>query len=186
MNKIKVIDNNRIFDNLMGFIEYLQFVKAHFKDNDSLSILELGSFIGKSTSLIAEHFSKSDITAIDTWVNDFDNNDPICAFDFNVAENMFDKNTKFNYNIAKVKLSSVEAVTLFKDNTLDVVYIDANHNYKSCLEDLELWIPKIKKSGILSGHDYVSSGYSGVTQALEKLQIVPDKIFIDSSWVKVL
>jgi hypothetical protein len=37
---------------------------------------------------------------------------------------------------------------------LDFVYIDANHNYEYVKEDLEAWYPKLKKGGILSGHDY--------------------------------
>jgi predicted O-methyltransferase YrrM len=41
--------------------------------------------------------------------------------------------------------------------TLDFVYIDANHDYDSVMVDICLWYPKIRKGGILAGHDYQRS-----------------------------
>jgi hypothetical protein len=37
---------------------------------------------------------------------------------------------------------------------LDFCFIDENHSYKSVREDVLMWLPKIKKGGILAGHDY--------------------------------
>ncbi|MBT5491708.1 class I SAM-dependent methyltransferase, partial [bacterium] len=39
--------------------------------------------------------------------------------------------------------------------TLDFIYIDANHTYESAKEDIQLWYPKIKVGGMISGHDYI-------------------------------
>jgi len=50
--------------------------------------------------------------------------------------------------------SSEEAVKLFDDNSLDFVYIDGCHEYKFVKQDLKLWLPKVKRGGILGGHDY--------------------------------
>ncbi|MBI2049665.1 class I SAM-dependent methyltransferase [Candidatus Roizmanbacteria bacterium] len=41
-----------------------------------------------------------------------------------------------------------------KDNSLDFVYIDADHSYDFVMQDMILWGRKIKKGGIMSGHDY--------------------------------
>jgi len=49
---------------------------------------------------------------------------------------------------------SVEAAKLFEDGYFDFVYIDANHVYKEVIADLEAWYPKIRKGGMLAGHDY--------------------------------
>ena len=40
------------------------------------------------------------------------------------------------------------------DESLDWVYIDANHRYEYVKENLEIWTPKVKKGGICAGHDY--------------------------------
>jgi hypothetical protein len=43
----------------------------------------------------------------------------------------------------------------FADSTLDFVYLDGDHCFESITNDLALWIPKIRKGGIIAGHDYV-------------------------------
>lgn len=50
---------------------------------------------------------------------------------------------------------SSQLVDLFEDNSLDWVYIDGNHAYDFVKQDLELWWPKLKKGGIMSGHDFL-------------------------------
>jgi hypothetical protein len=50
---------------------------------------------------------------------------------------------------------SKQAVDLFPDESLDFVYIDANHEYSYVVEDIKLWYPKVKKGGIVAGHDYL-------------------------------
>ena len=52
------------------------------------------------------------------------------------------------------KQFSVEASLAFADESLDFVFIDANHSFQSCTEDLTAWVPKVKPGGIVSGHDF--------------------------------
>uniref|UniRef100_A0A6M3J1Z4 Putative methyltransferase n=1 Tax=viral metagenome TaxID=1070528 RepID=A0A6M3J1Z4_9ZZZZ len=59
----------------------------------------------------------------------------------------------FDYHIIR-DLSSY-AVNQFKDGELDFVYLDARHDYDSVKEDIALWHPKVRKDGIVSGHDYL-------------------------------
>ena len=42
----------------------------------------------------------------------------------------------------------------FKDNYFDLIYIDADHSYKSAKKDLEISYEKIKNMGWILGHDY--------------------------------
>lgn len=73
------------------------------------------------------------------------------------------------YEIAKqrlgedrlVKLHSIDAVKHFKDESLDFIYIDACHYYNYVKQDIEIWYPKIRKGGIISGHDYTNEVESG-------------------------
>lgn len=53
-----------------------------------------------------------------------------------------------------IKKYSKEASEMFEDESLDFVYLDANHTYDFVTEDLELWTPKVKKGGIMAGDDY--------------------------------
>jgi predicted O-methyltransferase YrrM len=38
---------------------------------------------------------------------------------------------------------------------LDLVYLDARHDYCGCLEDIVAWWPLLKENGILCGHDFM-------------------------------
>ena len=62
-------------------------------------------------------------------------------------------------------LDSAEAAKRFPDDYFDFVYIDGQHEYISVLNDLKSWFPKIKRGGLISGHDY---GCAGVNRALEE------------------
>jgi hypothetical protein len=46
-------------------------------------------------------------------------------------------------------------VHLFKDNSLDYIYIDGNHDYDHAKQDLKLWWPKLRPGGLMAGHDYL-------------------------------
>lgn len=58
------------------------------------------------------------------------------------------------YNAIMIRECSAIAVKVFEDNSLDFVYIDANHNFLNVLEDVTIWTDKIRLGGIVSGHDY--------------------------------
>ncbi len=50
---------------------------------------------------------------------------------------------------------STQAAESFDDDTLDFVYIDANHSYDNVKADMDAWWPKVASGGIFSGHDYI-------------------------------
>jgi hypothetical protein len=54
-----------------------------------------------------------------------------------------------------IRKTSMEAVKDFADESIDFVYIDGNHLYKYVLEDIVEWTKKVKKGGVISGHDYI-------------------------------
>lgn len=49
---------------------------------------------------------------------------------------------------------SVAAATQFQDDSLDYAYIDAGHTCEDVRKDISAWFPKVKKTGMLAGHDY--------------------------------
>jgi hypothetical protein len=60
-------------------------------------------------------------------------------------------------NCTIIRKTSMEAVEDFEDGSLDFVYIDANHGFRYIAEDLWEWSKKVRKGGIVSGHDYAVS-----------------------------
>lgn len=53
-----------------------------------------------------------------------------------------------------IRKTSMNAVEDFKDDSLDFVYIDGHHGFKYVAEDIWEWSKKVRKGGVISGHDY--------------------------------
>ncbi len=53
------------------------------------------------------------------------------------------------------------------DESVDLVFIDADHSEEWVRRDVEAWFPKVKPGGIVSGHDYGSHNYPGVKTAVD-------------------
>ncbi len=66
------------------------------------------------------------------------------------------------------RTTSARASQMFNDGELDWVYIDAEHTYEAVKSDHDLWLPKVRKGGIVSGHDY-SPEFSGVVKMVDEL-----------------
>jgi hypothetical protein len=81
--------------------------------------------------------------------------------------------------IFPLKTTSKTASTIV-GNDLGAVYIDANHEYASVVEDIALWRPKVRKGGILAGHDY-SDAWPGVVQAVKE-QLGTNFTIMGHSW----
>jgi len=63
------------------------------------------------------------------------------------------------YNCTILRKTSMEALKDFADNSLDFVYIDANHDFLTFIQDLHYWKRKVRIGGIISGHDYAVFSY---------------------------
>eukprot|EP01004_Peranema_trichophorum_P009145 NODE_7890_length_731_cov_22.569079_g7275_i0.p1 GENE.NODE_7890_length_731_cov_22.569079_g7275_i0~~NODE_7890_length_731_cov_22.569079_g7275_i0.p1 ORF type:complete len:173 (+),score=27.31 NODE_7890_length_731_cov_22.569079_g7275_i0:72-590(+) len=63
---------------------------------------------------------------------------------------------KFGNKVVFVRAFSNQAINKFNDLSIDFIYIDARHDYEGVSEDLRLYWPKLRKGGILAGHDYVN------------------------------
>jgi hypothetical protein len=55
-----------------------------------------------------------------------------------------------------IKKYSMDALADFEDDSLDFVYIDANHTLPYVCMDIFGWERKVKRGGIISGHDYAN------------------------------
>ena len=83
-----------------------------------------------------------------------------------------------------LRMSSIDAIKLFFKENFDLVFIDASHFYEDVLQDIKIWLPLVKKGGILCGHDYGSSRHRGVKRAVEEIfkgNIILER---DKIWIK--
>lgn len=59
-----------------------------------------------------------------------------------------------DYNVTFLRVGSLTAVGQVDEASLDVVYIDGNHEAAFVREDIEAWTRMLRPGGILAGHDY--------------------------------
>jgi len=52
------------------------------------------------------------------------------------------------------EMDSNLACDKFQDASLDFIFIDTYMDYDQALNDLNVWIPKVKEGGIVAGHDW--------------------------------
>jgi len=157
-----------------------QFYKPDFK------MVEVGSFEGISTLLFAGCVDT--VYSVDCYDYKVPPTGRIPEHDqlFVEAERMFIARTKNVGNIIKIKKTSVEAAKDFEDGSLDAVYIDAEHDEESVREDIRAWRPKIKRGGILSGHDFVLPHISKILTEEEGFEMQRITVAPDTSWAVVI
>lgn len=156
---------NRLFG-LMDLLEY-------YGANKEWKVIEIGSYSGASSELIAQYVKE--ITCCDIWEQYIT---PLERA-LNVYK-IFQETKKRNENIIECKKKSDELVNEYNNNIFDMIYIDADHSYESTKNNILKWFSKIKNDGIVCGHDYFMGG---VKQAVDEVFDFENiKIFKDSSW----
>lgn len=73
-----------------------------------------------------------------------------------------------------VEKFSVDAAKDFQDESLDFVYIDANHDYDNVKLDVTEWAKKVRKGGVVSGHDY--GRVRSITDRYDVIRAVDDYV----------
>lgn len=117
--------------------------------------VEVGVYKGDLSQCILSNWDGT-LYMVDTWrpMDDYYDKSMSETLFFNLNETI-DKTKEYQDRGLILRMTSEQASNLFADNSLDFVYIDANHSYEYVMEDLRLWYPKLKKGGYLMGDDYL-------------------------------
>jgi len=126
---------------------------AWLKETGRTRGVEVGVYKGE----FSEHFAKQGLEhyAVDPWM----------AFPGQGRTQQRQERQDFIYghagrllapypNCKLIRATSMDALAQFEDESLDYVYIDGDHEYSHIIEDITEWTKKVKKGGIIAGHDY--------------------------------
>jgi len=132
------------------------------------TIIEIGVWNGRSICSIADLINKKSINSI--CIDHFKGTLTVRGlhfYDENIdAQKSFEANVKrFNINPKLLVGKSLDMVNLIPDNSVDCILIDADHSREAASADIKAFLPKIKKNGIMCGHDYVRK-HKGVIKAV--------------------
>jgi hypothetical protein len=126
--------------------------------------------MGSSASFIAVEIinsgKKVTFDCVDTWKGSSEHQNVEEVKNDTLYETFLSNIESVKHVINPIRMDSVLAAKLYKDNSLDFVFIDASHEYQAVKNDIEAWYPKVKDGGVLAGHDYKC--WYGVTRAVDE------------------
>ena len=126
---------------------------------DDSHFVEVGTWKGMSAAYMAVEIINSGknikFDCVDNWEYVENLQADIPKELYNDLYDTFLKNiAPVKHVINAIKEISWEGAKHYKDESLDFVFIDAAHDYESVKKDINAWYPKVKKGGVIAGHDY--------------------------------
>jgi hypothetical protein len=124
--------------------------------------VELGVDRGEYSEILCQNNPQATIYGVDPWISEAYEKDTYINEKQDYFNGCFEETKQKllpykNYRI--VRKTSAEALNDFEDNSLDFVYIDANHDFPNFVFDIHNWLKKVKLGGIMSGHDFAYFSY---------------------------
>ncbi len=142
---------------------------------DGGTIIELGVWKGKSLIYLAQAVKKSGkkvhIVGVDNFNPvDWDGYSTIGRLDREKGEHRtIIEQCRGNLaacgvadDVALIEGDSIEAARLFKNNSVDFIFIDDTHTNEHIQAEIAAWLPKMKYPTWMAGHDYPGGIAEGV------------------------
>jgi predicted O-methyltransferase YrrM len=148
---------------------------------DGARFVEIGVWKGGSTAYMGvEIFNsgkKIQYDAIDTFEGSKEHGVVVGLYEeaYNNLKPLIDANV-----VNLIKAHSQDVVSKYEDESLDFCFIDGSHEYEDVKKDIQAYLKKVKKGGILAGHDY-DSLWDGVIKAVD--ETLGDVKIINGSWI---
>lgn len=148
--------------------------------NRSRIIVEIGSWIGRSTCAMAVS-TCGKLYAVDTWKGspgDVEHDKILAGKPPDWLFEQFRANMAGLDNIEPMRMTSVEASdVLWKAGVkADLIFIDGQHTEEGAASDIRAWRSHLAEGGILCGHDfadYCPGVKKAVTALVPKFRVVP-------------
>lgn len=132
-------------------VDFLRHIKR-----DSPRIAEIGVEFGGYTDQYINYFESPEVHLVDLWSTE-GNEDPYFKDQPEQLEYALQQINRKYGDDGRVRICkglADEWVDKFDDGFFDWIYIDACHTYEAVKNDITKWLPKVKKGGIISGHDF--------------------------------
>ena len=111
-------------------------------------------------SMLDQWKSATEYVLVDLWGHQANYEDVANVNEQQQSEIMADAMNRlkeFSDKIQVCKNYTTVCSERFKDGYFDFIYVDARHDYVGAKEDMVTWWPKLKRGGIMAGHDYLDA-----------------------------
>lgn len=124
------------------------------------TIIELGSMHGRSAFTMSVSSPSSKIFCLDYWGGWMSRTEDNIERPNSIE--LFKSYTADLINVTPVQLTHDGKTEPIWEEPVDMVFIDTSHTNPDDWNCIEFWLPKIKKGGIICGHDYYHKGNSEI------------------------
>lgn len=146
--------------------------------DDSPVVVEIGSFLGKSTIVLGKGLMGKnspklycidpfDFRMEESWMPNYSRmggkstTDPSEIFlhnlEINGVRGLVDFKQAFSHDVAKGF-----------EQAIDLLFIDGDHSYDAVKRDIEDWAPMLKPDGFIAFHDVDRSAFPGTRRAIDE------------------
>ncbi len=131
-------------------------------------VAEIGVFAGDLSRRLLARRNDLELVMIDSWapapkLEYADSGDFHASLEAEDQEQFFaltQRVTAFAGDRATIiRADSKTAAAAIPDKSLDLVFIDADHSYEGCRDDIQAYWDKVRPGGIISGHDYANDDF---------------------------
>jgi len=132
------------------------FICHLIKKNGWTTGAELGIWKGATFLKVLKECPDMTLIGVDLWAPQPENDGPENWIDWNhtaFENHVRASSLKFGKRAIIHKMTTIEAADLVENNSLDFIFIDADHSSKGVENDIVNWRPKIKENGYIMGHD---------------------------------
>jgi len=138
--------------------------RKQFQGEQELTGVEIGVASGENSMSILRELTMSKLFLVDPYIP-FE--DALGHGDYSADREIAHRKLAAYQQVVWIEKTSESAVSLFEEGTVDFVYIDGDHSYKSVKQDIQLYYPIVKKGGLIGGHDYTPY-YATVMNAVDE------------------
>jgi len=117
---------------------------------------ELGIWRGRTFLFVLQSCPQLTLVGVDLWAPQPDNKGPETWEDWPHAQHEKKVRAaaqKFGERAIIIKDWTNEAAKQVEDESLDFIFVDADHSAEAVRNDIVTWMPKVKSTGAIIGHD---------------------------------
>ena len=163
----KLVEN---FELIQVHIEEMEAIYKRVFEFEKPFVVEIGSAHGASSTILAEAVKELQGHLI--CIDHFPENYYSQALFGSYAKAAFLKNTAPYRDVMEhVEVNSHQAIRWLRGGTtIDVLFVDGDHEYDGVKKDCEDYMPLIKSGGYMAFHDYNNVGF-GVKKAVDEMLV---------------
>lgn len=145
------------------------------------TIVEFGSYHGRSTRALADNCINGRVWAVDPWDGKYpsQSGEPLQAIN-TYCYPQFCRNLQDLISSGRVVPHRGWSWSFRLPYQVDMVFIDGDHRYETVLKDIDKANELVKSGGVISGHDY---NWPSVKQAVDEK--LGDIMECESIWWKI-